>query len=134
MCVRIQQVIQNRENLVQSVSVELQLLLEAFVVNFRHDLQRPHMVELCLVQLIDDILFLDFIFLQRFQELLIHRATPRISFQIFNVTLKLSHQLTVHHLSPFISERLSGGIDFTPLMERVGGLGQKLQAFQWNII
>lgn len=115
-------------HLVQGLRVELQLFLKTFVVDFGHDLQRPHVVELRLVQLcgegalgtltrdheqhpsqkesqrivtIDNVLFLDFVFLQQFQELLLHGAAPRVGFQIFSVALKLSHQLAVHHLRTF---------------------------------
>lgn len=49
---------------------------------------------------INDILSLHFIFLQGLQELLIHHAAPRISFQIFNVIFKL-HQLGVSDLSTY---------------------------------
>lgn len=38
-------------HLVQSLSVRLHFPLKAFIVHFRHYLQGPHMVKLCLVQL-----------------------------------------------------------------------------------
>ena len=50
---------------------------------------------------INDVLPLDLVLLVQLEELLVHCGAPGVRLQLFDVALKLPHQLTVHHLSTF---------------------------------
>lgn len=62
-------------------------------------------VLICQWRTVDDILPLHQLSVQLLQVLLLHSQTPRISFQLLCLGLKLSHQLTIHHLRPCMDRR-----------------------------
>lgn len=118
-----------------------------------------HFQPICPCPTIDDVLPLHQLPVQLLQVLLLHSQTPRISFQLLCLRLKLPHQLAIHHLRPcvdrgavrlvdlclvsavragrvwtFIGKRLHGLCDLVASVQGVGGLRQVSEAFNGNLI